>query len=152
MINNNFQQALKILAKKLNPNNIKWALIGSTNMAFQGIDIIPHDLDIVIQFEDLQEITPLFSEYNPSSINKLNPLNDKPAWEIKLKMNNVEVQILGEKDDGEYISKLLDDKITIKNLDNLKIPCFTLEAEAQTYEETHRPNKVRIIKEFLANK
>ena len=152
MISNNFQEALKILAKKFNQNNIKWALIGSTNMAFQGIDIIPHDLDIVIQFEDLQEITSLFSEYNPSPINELSPLNDKPAWEIKLKIHNVEVQILGEKDDGEYVNKLLGNKIIIKNLDNLKIPCFTLEAEAQTYEETHRPDKAKIIKEFLANK
>lgn len=149
MINENFKKAIKIIHKLMNENKIKWALIGSTNMQLQGINVNPHDLDIVVQLKDLEKIREIFSDYNASAVKKLKPLTDEPSWEVKLKIKNVKVQILGERDTGEYVSKLLANKLTKKKIDDIKIPCFTLEAEAQSYTETNRKHKAHLIQEFL---
>ena len=149
MINSNFKKAIKIIYRLLNENNIKWALIGSTNMQLQRVDVQPHDLDIVVQLRDLEKMQEIFSEYNASSIRELKPLTDKPGWEVRVEINGVEVQILGEMDTGEYVSKLLANKLIKIPLDDIEIPCFTLEAEAQTYAETKREHKAYLIREFL---
>jgi len=133
----------------MNENKIKWALIGSTNMQLQGMNVNPHDLDIVVQLKDLEKIREIFSDYNASAIKELKPLTNEPGWEVKLNIENVEVHILGERDTGEYVSKLLSDRLTKIKIDDIKIPCFTLEAEAQTYAETNREHKAHLIQEFL---
>ena len=149
MLNENFKNAVKIIHKLLNENKIKWALIGSTNMQLQGISVNPRDLDIVVRLKDLERIQEIFSDYNVSAVKELKPLTDEPAWEVKMEIGNVEVQILGEKDTGEYVSKLLSNRITKIKVDNIEIPCFTLDAEAQTYAETNREHKAHLIQEFL---
>lgn len=149
MINEKFKKAIKTIHKLMNENKIKWALIGSTNMQLQGMDINPRDLDIVVQLKDLEKMREIFSEYDASAVKELKPLTDEPGWEVKLDVGNVEVHILGERDTGEYVSKLLANKLTRIKIDDIEIPCFTLEAEAQTYAETNREYKARLIQEFL---
>jgi len=149
MINNNFKKAIKIVHQLLKDNNIKWALIGSTNLALQGMNINPNDLDIIVKMDDLKLITKIFSEYNSSEAREIKSMTSEPIWEIKAKIDNIEVHIISEKETGEYLRKfLLNNMIEIK-LDNINIPCFTLEAEAKAYSETNRENKSQIIKEFL---
>tara|TARA_Y100000310_G_C20698667_1_gene827654 strand:+ start:1921 stop:2388 length:468 start_codon:yes stop_codon:yes gene_type:complete len=149
MTDENLKKAILIIQRLLNNNKIKWAIIGSTNMRLQGINVHPNDLDIVIQLKDLKKINKIFSEYNASAIKKLKPLGNEPSWEIKLKIGDIEVQILGEKSTGQYVSKLLANKLIKIEFGDLKIPCFTLETEAQTYEETNRKHKSNLIQDFL---
>ena len=146
-LNDDFKNAIKIVSKLLSKK--KWALIGSTNLAIQGMDVKPRDLDVVVQLIDLDEMQEIFSKYNPSEIKKLKSLTDEPAWEIKVEIKNIEVQILAEKSTGEYVRKLIDNQLVNIPLDNIEIPCFTLEIEAQAYLETNRENKARLIQEFL---
>lgn len=133
----------------MNDNKIKWALIGSTNMQLQGMNVNPYDLDIVVQLKDLEKMREIFSDYNPSTIKELKLLTNEPVLELKINIGNVEVQILGEKDTGNYVSKLLANKLTKIKIDKIEIPCFTLEAEAQTYAKTNREHKAHLIQEFL---
>ena len=128
---------------------IKWALIGSTNMALQGINIHPRDLDSVVRLDDLKKMKNIFPEYKLSKIKELKSFRNEPAWDIKMRIGDIEGQILGEKDTGEYVSKLLANKIKNIMLDDIEIPCFTLKAEAQTYLETNRKHKADIINRFL---
>ncbi len=149
MIDTKFEEAIRIIFERLEKSKIKWALIGSTNMAVQGMDIKPRDLDIVVQLKDLNKMQSIFSEYHASAVKELPVMTDEPAWDVKLSINLVEVQVLGERDTGEYVGKLLANKLIHIRMDNLAIPCFTLEAEAQTYAETNREHKARLIQEFL---
>ena len=93
MLNDKFKEAIKIIFDSLDKNKIKWALIGSTNMAFQGMDVNPRDLDIVVCFNDLKKIKGIFSEYDVSEIRELKTLMIEPAWEVKLDLNGVELKI-----------------------------------------------------------
>jgi predicted nucleotidyltransferase len=152
MINSNFKKAIKIIHKLLSEKKIKWALIGSTNMQLQGMDIQPHDLDIVIQLKDLDKMQKIFSEYNVSAIKEKRSLTNNPFWEVKVEIDGVEVQIFGEKSNRGYVSKLLANRLINIQLNGIKIPCFTLEAEAQTYAEINRGHKAHLIQEFLNHK
>ena len=149
MINENFKKAIKIIHELMNENKIKWALVGSTNMKLQGINVNPRDLDIVVQLKDLDKIREIFSEYSASAVKELEPFTDEPSWEVKLKIGVVEAQFFGQRNTGEYVRKLLANRSTKIKIDDIEIPCFTLEAEAQTYAETNREHKAHLIQEFL---
>jgi len=70
---------------------------------------------------------------------------------VKTTIDDVEIQIFGERDLGKYVSKLLANRIIKMKLEDIEVPCFTLEAEAQAYEETKRENKAQMIRNFLQN-
>ncbi len=123
-------------------------MIGSVNMQAQGIELSPNDLDIVVQLKDLKKISKIFSDYSVFEIRELKLFDYKSAWEVKVEIKKVEVQFLGEKDDGIYIEKLLANKLINIKVDNIEIPCFTLNAEAQIYSQTNRKHKTKIFKIF----
>jgi hypothetical protein len=159
MITQQFKEAIKIIYAKLNNTNFPYAFIGSTNCALQGMEVSPRDLDLVMKLDDLQHIPKLFKEYSPSDIEELLPDSKDPAWTAKLAnhpafnvhahVKEIKVQILGEKDNGDYVSKLVANRIIYIPFNGLKLPCFTLEAEAEAYEETYRPKKAERIRQFL---
>jgi len=122
-------------------------LVGSTNMQLQGMNVNPRDLDIVVQLSNLEKISRIFN----APINKLRSSTKEPAWEVKTTIDDVEIQIFGERDLGKYVSKLLANRIIKMKLEDIEVPCFTLEAEAQAYEETKRENKAQMIRNFLQN-
>jgi len=149
MISKEFEDTIKIIRKRLNQKNIRWILVGSTNLAIQGMNITPKDLDILVQYSDLEIIKSLFSDYNTSDIKKLKPLvAGQDAWEVKSIIKNVEVQFFSERT-GEYIRRLVANKIVKLKLNALEIPCFSLEDEAETYAKTNRKNKADLIENFL---
>ncbi len=111
MISKKFEDVLNIISQKLNQESIKWSLVGSTNLAIQGMNINPIDLDILVKWSDLKKIKDIFSGYNPSEIKKLMPfIEGQQAWEMKTIINDIEVQFFSEKV-GEYVKRLLPNKI-----------------------------------------
>lgn len=91
----------------------------------------------------------IFADYQTSAVQELSATTGEPAWDVTCQIHGVDVQFLGERDTGEYVSKLLSHRLTTIELNDIEVPCFTLEAEAQTYAETHREHKARLIKTFL---
>lgn len=152
MMSEEFEKTIKLISRVLENNKIKWALVGSANMAIQGMNVDPRDLDIVVQLKNLKKMTKIFLNYRPSKINELKPFTKELAWEVKLIINNIEVQIFGERDTGEYVRKLLANKLIKIKLGEAEIPCFTLKAEAQTYAETNRGHKAKLTNKFLKSK
>ena len=149
MINKKLKEIIILVAKKLKKVNIKWALIGSTNLTLQGVNILPHDLDIVVESNSLRKVKKIFEEFRLSEFKETIPMTDKPAWEMRLNIMGVDVQIFGEKNNGIYVSRLLANKLIYVGLENIEIPCFSLEAEMEAYSETNRNDKVKLIKNFL---
>lgn len=149
MVNKDIKEAIRIIHERLENKKIKWALVGSTNMQLQGIQVEPRDLDIVIQHKDLYKVSEIFSDYSASTVKELKTLTGEPAWEVKSIINGVEIQFFGGNEANTYVSKLLASEIIMIKLDSIEIPCFTLEAEARTYKETNREHKAHLIQEFL---
>lgn len=141
--------AIKLIHKRLEDNQIRWALVGSTNLKLQGIEVEPQDLDIVIQHKDLENVSKIFEEYSASAVKKIETLSGDDIWEVNAEINGIEIQFFGGDEKEIYVSKLLASKISMAKLQNIEIPCFTLETESQAYKETNREHKAKLIQQFL---
>jgi hypothetical protein len=148
MIEERFMDAIKIVSRTMEGKQIEWAVVGSTNLGLHGMEVTPHDLDIAVRSDRLGEVRSLFAAYNPSPVTKLESVvND--AWEVRLAIGGVEVQIFGERADGIYVSKLLEGKLERLRARDVEVSCFTLEAEAQAYSGTGRQEKAEAIRAFV---
>jgi len=124
MLSYDFKQAIKVLSQELNTQQLKYALIGSSNLVLQGMDLSPHDLDLVMRIDDLNKIPEIFRSYSPSNVEELRPDSGDPAWTAKLErhpawnvhfnMGKIPIQILGESSDGNYVSKLIAKRLILK--------------------------------------
>jgi len=137
------------VAEILTKNKIRWAVIGSTNRALHGMDVVPNDLDIIVHFDDLKKIPLLFKKDNTSAVTALKTTTGMPAWDVKMVFGGVDIQFVGEEDEGLYVQHLIKGKVTLETLGQMKIPCLALEAEIEAYERTNRSEKAGKIREFL---
>jgi len=55
-----WKKALSIIAEKFAENNIEWYVFGSVSDALRGINIIPHDLDIIVHTKDFFKVKNIF--------------------------------------------------------------------------------------------
>jgi predicted nucleotidyltransferase len=143
------KDAVRTVFSRLNGSRILWCLVGSVNMQLQGIQVEPHDLDIVIQHKDLEKVRALFSDCSASSVRELKPLSGNLAWEVEAYINGVKVQFFGGDEDDIYVGKMIAGMTAKVSIDEIKVPCFTLEAEMKSYLETNREHKAKVIKDFL---
>ena len=152
MLPANFKNVIKFIFEKVKDKDIKWALIGSANMSLQGIDIAPNDLDIITNPIDLKIFNEQFKEYIIKPISKKPPFREGyPAfYELKLKIKGVNIHILGEDDKDIYFSKVKKGDIVLVKLDDINIPCLSLESEAKAYSETDRESKANLIRDYLS--
>ncbi len=150
MISEKFKQAIMFISEVLSNAKIKWAVIGSTNQALQGMEITPNDLDLIVSFDYLKKIPELFKSFSPSPFQKLETTTGMPAWDVKMTLKKVEVQFLGERKEGLYVKPLLSKKVTHVTVNGLSIPCLALDSEANAYAKTNREKKAKAILDFLA--
>ena len=148
-ITKEFKLTIKFIDHKLKENNIIYAIITSTNLALQGIDVKPNDIDIIVNLNDLIKISDIFSDYLISSVKQLQTTTKELAWDVKLKMYDVDVQFIGEQKNGIYLSELIKKNLIFIDVDNIKIPCLTFEAEIRAYKKTNREHKAKMIEDFL---
>jgi hypothetical protein len=145
------KDAVRTVFSRLDGSGILWCLAGSVNMQLQGIQVEPHDLDVVIQHKDMEKVRALFSGYSASPVREKKTLYGKPAWwEVEAYVSGVKVHFVGGDEDDIYVGKLIAGMTTKVSIDEIKVPCFTLEAEMKSYLETNREHKAKIIKDFLS--
>lgn len=58
-----WEDALTIFASICDLNNIAWYITGSVSEAILGVNVSPHDIDIISSCDDFYKIKDLFSEY-----------------------------------------------------------------------------------------
>lgn len=156
MIPKNIIKALKVILEKLRNKNINWAIVGSTNLTLQGVDIEPHDIDILTDKEGAFSIGDVLKEY------AVKPIQYKESDRFKsyyglFKIQDVEVEIMGDLQSKIPKSSLwtetsrLSAKVFVKFQD-LKIPVISLEQEYKAYSKMGRSQKAKKIKEALDKK
>lgn len=146
------RDVLTTVFEKLIDTNIPCALIGSTSLRLQGMETIePNDIDILVAKEDMENVKTLFLKYNPSHIHAIKPLRGEPVWELTMRIEDINVQILGEPFAGEAITHLRNkNNIIYVKLGRINIPCRSLATEAAFYEATNRSSKANLIRTYIA--
>ncbi|MFP4116793.1 MAG: nucleotidyltransferase domain-containing protein [Candidatus Aenigmatarchaeota archaeon] len=151
MLNEKFEEALKKVASRLDGRDLNWAVVGSTNMVLQGIDLEPDDLDISTSYEGIKKVQNTFKEYVDKDIKRREASEKgKPDYyEMKLNVEGVEAHVLGGAEDDIYYSKVDSGRAIPVELNGYRVPCLELKAEKEACLGTKREEKAKIIEDFL---
>ena len=142
------KKVLKIISERLKGKKINWCLIGSTNLRLQGINIKANDIDILTDEKGAHQIGKILKEY------EIEPVQWRESKKLasyygKFKINNVEVEILGETRIKNVYYPLEQRKKIIIKIDDFEIPCANLKQEYQAYKNMERKEKAELIKQKL---
>ncbi len=104
MISNEFKEVLKLLAKKF--KSIKWAALGSTNIALYGIDFSPADIDILTDMDGIKKIDEILKKFQvtPFSYGEKGQFR---SYIGKFKIKGIEIEVMANfeiKDKDKWIS------------------------------------------------
>lgn len=144
MVNLSYLKAIKILYSKLSDSGIERYITGKTNLSLQGIEIKPSHLWILIHNTDLDKFCELFSNYEKS---KIIELKNGEAKEFVMKIDDVDVMVCAEYPHGTYWV-VMKNPISIL-IENMKIPCFSLESDRDAYIRLDMIDKAEIINNHL---
>ena len=155
MISKKYIKVLKLITKKFKEAKITWVLIGSANLALQGVDVICKDLDILTTKKGSYKINEVLKKYEIEPVKSSE--NDKfKSYYGVFKIDGIEIEIMGELRDkhlGDLWSERRGffERIYIK-LEEIKIPVINLEREFKAYTKMGRKEKADKIKEVLDRK
>ncbi len=94
MLNSTFVEVIKLISENI-PSNIKWAVDGSTSLALQGIDVTPHDIDILTDREGTIRIQESLKNYNVVPISHSS--NEKyDSYFGTFKVKGIKVEVMGD--------------------------------------------------------
>jgi len=148
MITRKFNKVLKILSEKL--NRIDYVIVGSTNLALQGVNVKPKDVDILTDKKGAYSINERLKEYETLNVEwrKSKRFN---SYFGKFNINGVEVEVMGELHNNippvEVWKDFDKNKVKIK-INNSFIYGISLEKELQAYT-VMKKKKLKQLKEFL---
>jgi hypothetical protein len=150
-----WEDALLSFIEKVKNKNIDWWLTGSCATCVRGINIEPHDVDIMLNSKDIEKINDIFRDYI------VEPIIGSKGWvvdyfgvlfmsaRIDIAFDPAEwVDSQGKADFGPYASNHLEEIVWKGNI--IKVPPIELQLDAN--KNRQRFDRVRVIEDFLMNR
>ena len=144
---------LKTITEKLKNKRINWFLGGSTSLALQSVDVIPHDIDILTDKKGALAIQKELTEFTQESVTYKESDLFK-SWFGVFEIHGIKVEVMGGlstratiNDDWGTPVKFESVKYLIHN--GMKIPVQLLEEEYKAYVKMGRLEKANKIKSCL---
>jgi len=97
-----WENVLQLLAQIFTESKIEWYIIGSVSEAVLGVDVKPHDIDIIIHTRDFYKVKDVLSEYIVEPF-----VDNKGTWLVRY-FGKLCI-------DGASIDIAADDKMNIEN-------------------------------------
>ncbi len=151
-------RALDTISGRLRGKGVRWALIGSTSLALQGVDLEPEDIDILTDRVGAFRMGLLLKEFETKPIS-FGELDIFRSYFGKYEIHGVRVEVMGDLEictDGEWvdISHRLESPgmVTARGME---IPVSPLEEQLEAYETIGRKKdqaKIEKIKQVLDRK
>ena len=135
MLNPTFVEVIKIVSENI-PSNIKWAIDGSTSLALQGIDVTPHDIDILTDHEGTIRIQESLKKYNVVPISHSS--NEKyDSYFGTFKMKGIKVDVMGDLRvfrSGKWSTPQNPSTVDITNtnLEGVSIPVVSVKSQTES--------------------
>ncbi len=141
------KKALVFFAQKLKEFPIQWVLVGSANLALQGVKINVNDINIATNNDDIFHIKNIFCDYCLGGITRSK--QDADILLCKLKIYGIDILILGDSKSKIYTRYFGTPLIEKRYFLGEWIPCLDLEMELRNYRLVGMKDKVDVLKEFL---
>ena len=110
--------------------------------------VTPKDIDLSVNASDLERIQAIFAEHILKKKEQLSTTTGQPAWHIVAKIQGIDVEFVGEHEKGTFRKHVIAGHFETISVDNNPIPCLTLEAEANAYEQINRKEKAKEIRTY----
>lgn len=95
MISKRFLEVIEIISKSLENEKIKWVLIGSSNLALQGVKINQKDIDILTDKKGAYQINKLLKNYKVKPV-KFGRSEIFESYLGEFEIKNVKIEIMGD--------------------------------------------------------
>ncbi len=93
MIPDRFRETVLMISEKI-PSNVKWAVDGSTSLALQGMDIVPHDIDILTDHNGAYRIQDVFKDTAMKPVSHSSTDRYESDYRI-FSINGLRVEVMG---------------------------------------------------------
>lgn len=135
MLDPAFIKVIRLISKNI-PYDVKWALDGSTSLALQGIDVKPHDIDILTDRDGAIKIQDGLKEYNEVPISHSSNGKYDSYFGI-FKVNGIKVEVMGDLRvfrDGKWSAVQNPSSIDIVNVDieELSVPVVSVKSQTES--------------------
>lgn len=146
--------ALDYFLKRISNAEIEWVLVGSTNLALQGIEIQAKDIDIVTTKDGANKIEDLFKKDLTKKV-EYSEAERYKSYFGKLEIKGIKFEIMAElnfkTEKGEWIQSESLAKKEHFDYKNYKIPVLPINLEREFYLKMKREDdtsKIEKIDEF----
>jgi hypothetical protein len=147
MIDRKYIDSIRLIHSTLENSNIDWYIIGRTNLALQGINIVPEQIGVLIHSYDLDRFLSVFRKYSHSEITEL---PNGEAKEFILHIGSADALVCAEYEHGIFW-KVFRKREKIF-LEEMCLPCYSLESDRDAYHYLNMPERAKIIEDFLDNR
>lgn len=153
MIEPHLLAVLRIIYDRLKNEDLRWMIVGSMNLALQGMPLKPNDIDIRTNEEGAYAIEKHLNEFVVKSV--CYSSTDKIRSHLgELNIKGIKVEIMGDLETksstGTWVGKEATDQPIIIDVEYMKIGVLSLEHERQSYMNLGRMERARQIEEWLA--
>ena len=147
--------ALDNFLKRISKEEIEWVLVGSTNLALQGIDIQAKDIDIITTKDGADKIAELFKKNITKKVEYSEAERFKSFFG-KLEIKGIKFEIMAElsykSEKGDWIKSESLTKKEYFDYKKFKVPINPISLEKEFYLKINRDDdlaKIERINEFF---
>jgi len=151
MINQQHLKALKTIHEKLKSANVNWVLGGSTNLALQGVNINPRDIDILTDKKGAFIIEALLKDFRIRKV-EFTKSEKIASYLGKFMVEGVEVEVMGDvqiRTERAWAKPLSPWRKKILKTEGMEIPVTPLDVELEAYRRLGRMDRVQKILEVM---
>ncbi|MCG3217395.1 MAG: tetratricopeptide repeat protein [Candidatus Heimdallarchaeota archaeon] len=148
--------ALQIIIDKIKEEEVDWLIVGSLNLFLQGLPVEPKDIDISTDKDGAFTFGKVLKEYERSAVS-FSSKEKIRSYFGTYEINRIKIEIMGDletKDkEGKWTAEGLSIKERVKiihEVKEMKLPLTTLNDELIGYQRIERPEKVELIRAWLA--
>ena len=144
-------QALKLLCKSLETCDVRWVLAGSLSLALQGVNVEPHDIDLLTDRQGAFRINAMLKKYEKKKVD-YSETEKVSSFLGVFEIQGVKVEVMGdyrERQGTKWISlsrRLARTKII--EVDGTRIPVSPLEDQLVSYRRSTRPKDIKKIRKI----
>lgn len=157
MVSQIHSNVIKKIALLLKDHEIHWVLIGSLNLALQGVDVDAHDIDLLTDEKGAIAIGDILKDYEIEKVH-LKETEYFKSYYGKFLVDGIQVEVMGDllsfhSTDNKWSKTKEPVQKDTLDIDGIKIPVLSLHDEYEAYINMGRKEKAEKIKEkLLVNK